>query len=146
MPAYELQSFEGAGYWQDARLTPDDIRSAMDGLLKRTDWMGSETSFYWNSGMDRPDHDASMLLDESSHSIEEFIFRADVREAKLEFLCSMIELGKLHQWVFMDRKGRLMHPNFEEIILSIQDSRAHRFCSDPETFIRDILKEEDTGE
>ena len=52
----------------------------------------------------------------------------------------MIEFGRLNEWMFMDRNGKLMNPNFEEIKLSIMNSTAFKFLSDPIKFIEDFAK------
>lgn len=53
----------------------------------------------------------------------------------------MIELGKATEWLFFDRNGKLMNPNFEEIIINTQNSNAYSFINDPIKFIEKIGNE-----
>ena len=77
-------------------------------------------------------------MDEKSLTITEFSFRADLRENGFTFLKNMIELGKENDWMFMDRKGKLMKANFEEIKESIRNSDAHSFLKNPIEFLENL--------
>ncbi len=47
----------------------------------------------------------------------------------------MIELGTLNNWMFMDRHGKLLKPDFEAIKESIKKSNAYKFLKDPEGYL-----------
>ena len=127
-------------YWKAVNLKADDLVSKVDSIVKRAKWGNDKTSFHWKTYTDQVDNDAAIYLDAESCTIKEFSFRADLRETDFTFLKNMIELGKENGWLFMDRKGKLMKPDFEEIKNSIRDSNAHRFLKDPIKFLEDISK------
>ena len=128
-------------YWKVAALQTDSIVAKMDLFVERAKWGNDKTSFNWKTYSKYVDNDAAIYLDEEFLTIKEFSFRADLREKDLVFLKNMIELGKANDWLFFDRKGKLMEPNFEEIIISIRNSNAYMFTTDPIKFIEDIGNE-----
>lgn len=127
-------------YWTQVMTGADEIVSKLDLIIVRANWSNNKTSFNWKTYTDKVDNVAVIYLDEGSMTIKEFYFRADLRENPLTFLKNMIELGRLNEWMFMDRNGKLMNPNFEEIKLSIMNSTAFKFLSDPIKFIEDFAK------
>jgi len=88
------------------------------------------------------DNDASIDLNEQSLCIREFSFRADLREKNVTFLKNMIALGVENNWLFFDRKGKIMKPDFEEIKTSIRNSNAYRFLENPIKFFRKYSQEQ----
>lgn len=129
---------EAKNYWQEINLKPQEIVSQMDSIIKRANWGNDETSFNWKYYTDDVDNDAAIYLDENLLVVNEFSFRFDLREENLNFLKRMIELGRVNQWLFMDRNGKLFNPDFEEMKNSIQDSNAYRFLEDPHGFLDDL--------
>ena len=125
-------------YWKEIQIKADNIVPKIDLIVKRADWGNGKTSFNWKTYTEKVDNDASIFLDEKTLSIMEFSFRADLREKNFAFLKYMIELGKENEWLFMDRKGKLMKPDFEEIKNSIRNSNAHSFLKDPIEFLENI--------
>ncbi len=128
-------------YWKEVKMKADNIVSKVDLIVERAKWGNDKTSINWKTYTDQVDNDASIYLNEESLTIKEFSFRADLREKDFAFLKNMIELGKENGWMFMDRKGKLMKPDFEEIKNSIQNSDAHGFLKDPIKFLENIDKE-----
>jgi hypothetical protein len=94
--------------------------------------------YSWKTYTEDVDNDASICLDEETATITEFSFRADLRENGFIFLKNMIDLGKENEWLFMDRNGKLMEPDFEEIKNSIQNSNAYAFLKDPIKFLENL--------
>jgi hypothetical protein len=129
---------DAAIYWKEVEMKAVDIVSKVDLIVKRAKWGNDRTSINWKTYTDQVDNDAAIYLDEESLTIREFSFRADLREKDFTFLKNMIELGKENGWLFMDRKGKLMKPNFEEIKNSIRNSDAHSFLKDPIKFLENI--------
>lgn len=125
-------------YWNQIDKKADEIIPKIDSIVKRADWGNSKTSFNWKTYTEYLDNDAFIELDEKSLSITEFSFRADLREKGFAFLKNMIELGKENNWMFMDRKGKLMNADFEEIKDSIRYSDAHSFLKDPINFLESL--------
>lgn len=128
-------------YWKEVPMKADNIVAKMDLFVERAKWGNDKTSINWKTYSKDVDNDAAIYLDEESLTIKEFSFRADLRENNLAFLKNMIELGKANEWLFFDRNGKLMNPNFEEIIISIQNSNAYSFINDPIKFIENIDNE-----
>lgn len=119
----------------------DNFVERIDLIVNRAKWGNDKTSINWKTYSEQVDNDASIYLDEESLTIREFSFRADLREKDLKFLKNMIELGVENEWLFFDRKGKLMKPDFEEIKNSIRNSNAYSFLNDPIKFLENIDKQ-----
>ena len=128
-------------YWKEVDIYSDKIVSKIDLIVKRANWGNDKTNLNWKTYSDEIDNDASIYLDKESLTIREFSFRADLREKNLKFLKKMIELGVENEWLFFDRKGKLMKPDFEEIKKSIRNSNAYSFLEDPIKFLENIDKQ-----
>jgi hypothetical protein len=127
-------------YWKEVAIKSDDIVVKMDLIIERANWGNNKTSFNWKTYSEEVDNDAFIYLDEETLTIREFSFRADLREKNLKFLKNMIELGLNNGFLFFDRNGKLMKPNFEEIKTSIRNSNAFRYLEDPIQFLENIGK------
>lgn len=125
-------------YWGKVNLNADNIISKVDLIIKRANWGNDKTNFTWKNETDEVDNDAYIHLDEKTLTIREFSFRADLREQDLMFLKKMIELGKENNWLFFDRKGKILKPDFEKIKISIRNSNAYSFLKDPVKFLENI--------
>ncbi len=128
-------------YWKEVETKEDDIVTKIDLIVNRAKWGNDKTSINWKTYSEEVDNDASIYLDEESLTIREFSFRADLREKNLKFLKNMIALGVENEWLFFDRKGKLMKPDFEEIKNSIRNSNAYSFLEDPIKFLENIDKQ-----
>lgn len=131
-----------AGYWKEAGVLGEDILSLMDKLLARTTWGNGKTTIFWKVKTEEVDNDASLELDEETMAVKEFSFRADLREKNLDFLMKMIELGKANQWLFMDRTGKLMNPDFDEMKEFILESKTFKFLTDPKAYLDRLIEQE----
>ncbi|WP_144282318.1 hypothetical protein [Chryseobacterium echinoideorum] len=127
-------------YWKEVEIKADEIVSKIDFIIKRANWGNDKTSINWKTYSDEVDNDASIYLDENSLTIREFYFRADLREKNLIFLKNMIVLCEENEWLFFDRKGGLMKPNYEEIKNSIRNSNTYSFLKDPIKYLEKIGK------
>ncbi|MEQ8469869.1 MAG: hypothetical protein RIC35_01710 [Marinoscillum sp.] len=125
-------------YWKEAEISANELVSELDGIITRANWGNDDTSYNWKKHTREADNDASIFLEEGSSFIKEFSFRADLREKNLTFLLNMIELGKSHNWVFMDRTGKLMKADFEIIKDSIKRSNNYKFLKDPEDYLNSL--------
>jgi hypothetical protein len=125
-------------YWKEVEMKADDIVTEMDLIVNRANWGNDKTCINWKTYSEEVDNDASIYLDEESLTIREFSFRVDLRETNLKFLKNMIELGVENEWLFFDRKGKLMKPDFEDIKNSIRNSNAYIFLEDPIKFLENI--------
>lgn len=125
-------------YWNEVKCSSENIITKIDSIIDRANWGNNKTSFEWKRYSETLDNDASIYLNETDYTIKEFSFRADLREENLEFLKNMINLAEKNEWLFMDRSGKLMNPNFEEIKISIQNSNAYSFIKDPHKFLDNL--------
>jgi hypothetical protein len=128
-------------YWKEIQMKADNFIAKIDIIVNRANWGNDKTSINWKTYSEEVDNDASIYLDEKSLTIREFSFRADLREKNLNFLKNMIALGVENEWLFFDRKGKLMKPDFEEIKNSIGNSNAYSFLEDPIKFLENIDKQ-----
>lgn len=125
-------------YWKEIDKKADKIIPKIDSIVERANWGNNKVNYNWKTHSENVDNDAFIALDEKKLSVTEFSFRADLREDGFIFLKNMIELGKENDWMFMDRKGKLMNPDFEEIKNSILNSDAHSFLKDPIKFLENL--------
>lgn len=123
-------------YWKVVEIPANEMVSELDRIITRANWGNDDTSYNWKTHTKEADNDASIYLKDGS--ISEFSFRADLREKNLAFLMNMIELGKSHNWFFMDRTGRLMKADFEIIKDSIKKSNNYKFLKDPEDYLKSL--------
>lgn len=128
-------------YWKDVEMKTDDIVAKIDLIIKRANWGNDNTNINWKTYSEEVDNDASIYLNDESLTIKEFSFRADLREKNLAFLKNMIELGVENEWLFFDRKGKVIKPDFEEIKNSIRDSNPYSFLKNPINFLENIDKQ-----
>lgn len=128
-------------YWKEVEMKADDIVTKIDLIVNRAKWGNNKTSINWKTYSEEIDNDASIYLDEESLTIREFSFRVDLREKNLKFLNNMIALGVENEWLFFDRKGKLIKPDFKEIKNSIRNSNAYSFLEDPIKFLVNIDKQ-----
>ncbi|MEK6482555.1 hypothetical protein WJR50_33815 [Catalinimonas sp. 4WD22] len=125
-------------YWDLERVAPNGITEKIDKIVSRANWGNNEFNFNWKTYTKRLDNDAWIAINEKTGTINEFSFRADLRELNLLFLMNMIELGKQYDWIFMDNKGMLSNPEIEEVKVQIRKSNAYRFLKDPKNFLEDM--------
>lgn len=130
------------GYWKEVGVQGENVLPLVDKLLPRASWGNGKTTIYWKVKTEEVDNDASMHLEEATLTVKEFSFRADLREQNLDFLMQMIALGKANQWLFMDRSGNLMNPDFEEIKAFILESKTYKFLTDPKAYLDSLIEEE----
>lgn len=125
-------------YWKEVDKKANEIIPKIDSIVRRANWGNNETRYNWKTETEVLDNDAFIALNEKKLTISEFSFRADLREEGFTFLINMIKLGKEYNWLFMDRSGKLMNPDFEEIKGSIRSSNAYSFLKDPIAFIENL--------
>ena len=128
-------------YWEVAAIESHKIIQEVDQLLDRAHWGNNRNCIIWKVETDIGDNDASMEVEESSGRVVNFTFRADLREEDLVFLRSMIDLGRRYDWLFMDCRGQLVRPDFEEMKSLILASNAYRFLTNPRKFLRELEEE-----
>ena len=63
--------------------------------------------------------------------IEHRSFRADLREPQLKFLIGMLDLAKKKAMVLMDRKAKILKPEYIEIKDYIKNSNSFKFIENP---------------
>jgi hypothetical protein len=129
-------------YWRLIEVEPDSIIHEIDQIVNRRDLGNNKLLLNWKTYTDKIDNDASLTINEETGKVEEFIFRADLREDGLVFLMKMIELGQKYDWIFMDTKGNLANPNFGELKHLISKSDKLRFLKAPYKFLEGLNSEE----
>ncbi|GAA4850772.1 hypothetical protein [Algivirga pacifica] len=103
------------GYWSLLEVEPRGISHEIDRMVDRGNFGNDEFWLNWKTYTDKVDNDASLTINKETGKVEELYFRADLREVRLVFLMEMIELGRKYDWLFMDIKGNLVNPNWDEI-------------------------------
>lgn len=124
--------------WHIANVTPSDIIKEIDQKLDRANWGNDKTSNNWKTETNEVDNDAWILINENLNQIEEFTFRADLRQPKLKFLIEMVQLAKEKELLLIDRKGNLVEPEIETVFELIGKSNAGKFVDNPTNFLTDL--------
>ncbi len=124
--------------WLSTGLKAIEVVDRIDQKLERANWGNHTSSIEWKLDTGEIDNDAFLSINPDSGKIEEFTFRADLRENDLKFLREMIEIGKDFDWLLMDVKGNLVNPEIEEILRLIENSNSFRFIQNPAKFLRDL--------
>jgi len=84
------------------------------------------------------DHDLSIAYNEKENFIEDFRFRTDLRDTKLDFLNAMLELCDRNNWILMDENGNLCNPNIKELAELLKNSKAHLYITNPTKFFDNL--------
>lgn len=125
-------------YWELAEINFENIKLEIDRLIDKADWGNDEESLNWKTCTNEVDNDASMSINSETKKIEHLSFRADLREPQLKFLIGMLDLAKKKEMVFMDRKGKILKTEYNEIKDYIKNSNSFKFIENPERFLDDL--------
>ena len=124
-------------WWNTTHINPMEIIHQIDKIITRTNY-SRDTFVSWKYYTPETDNDASLSFDQDTYKIQEFRFRADLREKNLKFLNDMINLSSKYNWTLMDMNGNLAKPNLEEVSKLIKISNSYRFLKNPIKFFDDI--------
>jgi len=124
--------------WLFFEPNPKEIITQIDKKLERENWGNDNTSNKWKTETNNSDNDAWLLTNNEITKIEEFTFRADLRQKNLKFLKEMIDLAKNYDLILMNSKGNLSEPKMNEIGKLIEDSNAFRYVTNPIKFLSDL--------
>lgn len=125
-------------YWRQVNTENRLIIEEIDKIVKRADWGKDKGMTNWKTISKHIDNDAFLLVNETTNHIEELSFRADLRDKRLVYLKNVIALGEKFDWLFIDRKGQLVNPDFEEVKILIRESDNLKFLMDPYKFFEDL--------
>jgi len=139
-------------YWNVLEVSPQKVILRIDSIVERARWSNNSKSYSWKSSeimlkpdrsnpyevLNATDNDAFLIVDTDTDCIKHLHLRADLREENLLFLKRVVELGKESNWMFMDRKGFLVEPNFSQVMERVKLSNALRFLKDPIEFVKDL--------
>ncbi len=131
-------------YWRELAVDPETITQQLDLLLDRNKKYSNVERVIWKTETKLVDNDVWMSINQGK--IDGLSFRADLREEKLWFLTNMIQLGKDHDWVFVDLHGSTALPLFEKIKALIYRSEYYHFLKDPKKYLEKFRpKRKDTS-
>ena len=125
-------------YWELAEINFDKVKLEIDRLIDKADWWNDEECLNWKTYTSEVDNDASMSLNSETKKIEHLSFRADLREPQLKFLNGMLELAKRKEMLLIDRKGKILTPEYNDIKNYIKNSNSFKFIENPEKFLDDL--------
>jgi len=135
-PEPEFKDAISTKWWKGIQINIENLKNNIDRIITRAEWNGGKS---WKTENSEFDHDLSIDFNETENYIEDFRFRTDLRDAKLKFLNSMLELCDQNEWILMDENGNLCNPNIRELVELIKESKAHLFITNPSEFF-DKLK------
>ncbi len=74
-------------------------------------------------------------------SEDEAYVKMDARNPDYTFLRKVVDVAKSFDCIFIiEENGRLIEPEFTLLLESLQNSRAYRFCEDPDKVLAEIRK------
>lgn len=129
-PEPEFEDAISTKWWKGIQINIAELRNDIDKIIPRATWNNES----WKIENGEVDHDLSIDYNEKENFIEDFRFRTDLRDSKLDFLNSMLELCNRNDWILMDENGNLSEPKIESLAELIKESRAHMFITNPEEF------------
>ena len=127
-------------YWKLAEITFDNVKHEIDKIIEKASWGNEEECFNWKTYTNELDNDASMSISSETKIILQLSFRADLREPQLKFLNQMLDLAKKYEMLLMDRNGKILTPEYNEIKNYIKNSNSCKFIENPEKFLDDLSK------
>ena len=135
VPEPKFQDAISTKWWKEIHIDIKELRNNIDKIITRAEWNNGKS---WKTENGEFDHDLSIDYNESENYIEDFRFRTDLRDSKLDFLNGMLNLCKGNEWILMDENGNLCNPNINELKKLIKCSRAHLFITNPSKFFDPI--------
>jgi hypothetical protein len=133
-PEPEFEDAISTKWWKGIQINIAELRNEIDQIIPRTSWNNE----IWKIKNGEVDHDLSIDYNEKENFIEDFRFRTDLRDSKLNFLNSMLELCNRNDWILMDENGNLCNPNIKELAELLKISRAHLFITNPNEFFENL--------
>ncbi len=134
-PEPEFEDAISTKWWKGIEIDIADLRKDIDKIITRAKWNGGTS---WKTENSRFDHDLSIDFKDQENYIEDFRFRTDLRDPKMDFLNSMLELCNRNSWILMDEKGNLSEPKIQNLMELIKISQAHLFVTNPNEFYNNL--------
>jgi len=134
-PEPEFEDAISTKWWKDIQINISELRNDIDKIITRAEYNGGTS---WKTENAKFDHDLSIDYDDKENYIEDFRFRTDLRDTKLDFLNSMLELCDRNNWILMDENGNLCNPNIRELAELLKNSKAHLFITNPNDFFENL--------
>lgn len=107
----EFEDAISTKWWKGIQINIAELKNEIDKIIPRATWNNES----WKIENGEVDHDLSIDYNEKENFIEDFRFRTDLRDSKLDFLNSMLELCNRNDWILMDENGNLSEPKIESL-------------------------------
>jgi hypothetical protein len=120
-PEPEFEDAISTKWWKETPTNIEELRSEIDKIIPRSSWNKES----WKIETGEVDHDLSIDYNEKENFIEDFRFRTDLRDSKMSFLNSMLELCGRNDWILMNENGILCNPNIKDLTELMKSSKAH---------------------
>ncbi|WP_299782790.1 hypothetical protein [uncultured Formosa sp.] len=133
-PEPEFEDAITTKWWKGIQINIAELRNEIDQIIPRASWNNES----WKIENGEVDHDLSIDYNEKENFIDDFRFRTDLRDSKLNFLNSMLELCDRNDWILMDENGNLCNPNIRELAKLLKNSKAHLFITNPTEFFDNL--------
>ena len=133
-PEPEFEDAISTKWWKNIQIDIEELKTKIDKIIPRSDWSNQS----WKLENGKVDHDLSIDFNEKGNYIEDFRFRTDLSDSKLDFLNSILELCNQNEWILMDEKGNLCNPNIKELAELIKNSNPDRYLRNPIEFIDNL--------
>tara|TARA_R110002049_G_scaffold297788_1_gene487143 strand:+ start:64 stop:612 length:549 start_codon:yes stop_codon:yes gene_type:complete len=133
-PEPEFEDAISTKWWKGIQINIAELKNEIDKIIPRA----SCNNESWKIENDEVDHDLSIDYNEKENFIEDFRFRTDLRDSKLNFLNSMLELCDRNDWILMDENGNLCNPNIIELAELLKNSKAHLYITNPTDFFDNL--------
>ena len=133
-PELEFEDAITTKWWKGIQINIAELRNEIDQIIPRASWNNES----WKIENGEVDHDLSIDYNEKENFIDDFRFRTDLRDSKLNFLNSMLELCDRNDWILMDENRNLCNPNIRELAKLLKNSKAHLFITNPTEFFDNL--------
>ena len=130
----EFEDAISTKWWKGIQINIEELRNEIDRIIPRASWNNES----WKIENGEVDHDLSIDYSEKENFIEDFRFRTDLRDSKLNFLNSMLELCDRNEWILMDENGNLCNPHIKELAELLKISKAHLYITNPTEFFDNL--------
>jgi hypothetical protein len=134
VPIPKFEDAISTKWWKEIPIDIEELKSEIDKIIPRASWSNES----WKIENGEIDHDLSIDYNEQEHFIEDFRFRTDLRDSKLNFLNSMLDLCYRNEWILMDENGNLCNPSLKELAKLIKASNPDNFLKNPIKFLENL--------
>lgn len=129
---YEFEDALSIRWWDKVRAKFSDVESFIDSFTTPIEWSKNQTDSRSYGNNDTNDMYFSLTPD---GFIEEFGCRIDLHDFDRNFIDNVLTLAKRLDCLLMDRKGNLLKPDIDKLVVNIKTPNSFMFVSNSTDFL-----------